>query len=217
MQWGPGGTAQGRGRVQRQQPLPEAGPGGAAHNVRWRCPHRPPPSPLITLACTCVREPTVAALPPLPRNCRYGINFGAPFLSQGAALVIIYSDGSILISHGGVEMGQGLHTKVCQIAAQVLQVPVALVHVDETATDRVPNTSATAASVSTDLYGGAVLKACKELRHRLQPFLVGDPAPAWKVRVCEGAGQSAGLELGLGLGLGLGLALEVCVCMGVDT
>ena len=113
---------------------------------------------------------------------RYGINFGQPILNQGAAMVSIYTDGSVLISHGGVEMGQGLHTKVCQIAAQVLGVPVGLVHITDTATDRVPNSSPSAASVSTDLYGGAVLKACKELRARLAPFVTGEPSRQWKVR-----------------------------------
>ena len=66
----------------------------------------------------------------------YGINFGC-FMDQGAALVMVYIDGSVLVTHGGVEMGQGLHTKMQQVAAQTLGVPVSLIHVEETATDKV--------------------------------------------------------------------------------
>ena len=66
-------------------------------------------------------------------------------------------------------MGQGLHTKLCQVAAQSLGVPVALVRVEETASDKVPNASPTAASMSSDLYGAAVLHACAQLNERLEP------------------------------------------------
>ena len=74
-------------------------------------------------------------------------------MNQGAALVHIYSDGSVLLSHGGVEMGQGLHTKMMQIAAHAFGIPLSLVHVMETATDKVANTFPTAASFSSDLNG----------------------------------------------------------------
>ena len=96
-------------------------------------------------------------------------------------------DGSVLVTHGGVEIGQGLHTKVCQIAAQVLGIPVDRVHIEETATDRVPNSSPTAASASTDLYGGAVKLACDELAARLKPYWDVEPKPKWEVRAAQAA------------------------------
>ena len=67
----------------------------------------------------------------------------------------IYTDGTVLVTHGGVEMGQGLHTKMAQIAAQSLGLPLNAVYIAETATDKVPNASSTAASASSDIYGGA--------------------------------------------------------------
>ncbi len=73
---------------------------------------------------------------------------------------------------------------VLQVAAQVLGVPVGRVTIDDTATDKVPNSSPSAASVSTDLYGGAVRAACEELKARLKPFLEAEPAPTWEVRGC---------------------------------
>ena len=75
--------------------------------------------------------------------------------AQAGALVHIYTDGTVLVTHGGVEMGQGLHTKMAQIAAQSLGLPLSAVYIAETATDKVPNASSTAASASSDIYGGA--------------------------------------------------------------
>jgi xanthine dehydrogenase/oxidase len=69
--------------------------------------------------------------------------------------VHIYTDGTVLVTHGGVEMGQGLHTKMAQVAAHALGLPLDAVYIAETATDKVPNASSTAASASSDLYGGA--------------------------------------------------------------
>ena len=79
---------------------------------------------------------------------------GAP-AAQAGALVHIYTDGTVLLTHGGVEMGQGLHTKMAQICAHTLGLPLSSVYIAETATDKVPNASATAASASSDIYGGA--------------------------------------------------------------
>lgn len=102
---------------------------------------------------------------------KFGISFTIKFLNQAGALVHIYQgDGSVLVSHGGVEMGQGLHTKVCQIVAQNLGVPLETVHISETATDKVPNATPTAASASSDLYGGAAADACAQLNARLAPY-----------------------------------------------
>merc|ERR1711939_139043 len=91
------------------------------------------------------------------------------FLNQAGALIHIYRDGTVLVSHGGIEMGQGLHTKMCQVAATVFGIATDKVFVSETSTDKVPNASPSAASASSDLYGMAVLLAAKELEARLQP------------------------------------------------
>ena len=101
---------------------------------------------------------------------KFGINFTAKFMNQGGALVHIYTDGTVLVSHGGTEMGQGLHTKMIQVAAQSFGIPDSNVHVAETATNTVANTSPTAASMSTDLYGMAVLDACEQILARLEPL-----------------------------------------------
>ncbi|VEN52953.1 unnamed protein product, partial [Callosobruchus maculatus] len=88
---------------------------------------------------------------------KYGIAFTATFLNQGGALVLVYTDGSVLISHGGVEIGQGLHTKMIQVASRALGISTDKIHISETATDKVPNASPTAASSASDLNGMAVM------------------------------------------------------------
>jgi xanthine dehydrogenase large subunit len=98
---------------------------------------------------------------------KFGISFTATFFNQGGALVLIYRDGSVQVNHGGAEMGQGLHTKVQQIAADSLGLALESVRIMSTRTDKIPNTSATAASAGTDLNGAAVADACSELRSRL--------------------------------------------------
>ena len=98
---------------------------------------------------------------------KFGVSFNYTPLNQAGALVMVYLDGSVLVTHGGTEMGQGLHTKVRQIAATALGVPLERVRVAPTRTDKVPNTSATAASSGSDLNGAAVKHACEEIRDRL--------------------------------------------------
>jgi xanthine dehydrogenase large subunit len=98
---------------------------------------------------------------------KFGIAFNFTAYNQAGALVMVYKDGSVLINHGGTEMGQGLHTKMLQIAATVLGVKLKTVRLAPTRTDKVPNTSATAASSSTDLNGGAVKDACEQIKARL--------------------------------------------------
>jgi xanthine dehydrogenase large subunit len=98
---------------------------------------------------------------------KFGISFTATFFNQGAALVLIYRDGSVQVNHGGAEMGQGLHTKIQQIAAESLGLDLERVRVMATSTGKIPNTSATAASAGTDLNGAAVADACSKLRCRL--------------------------------------------------
>ncbi|RXG69954.1 Xanthine dehydrogenase/oxidase, partial [Armadillidium vulgare] len=98
----------------------------------------------------------------------FGAGIGTPFLHQAGALVMVYTDGSVLLSHGGVELGQGLHTKMLQIASRVLEIPMERIYIAETATDKVPNTIATVASISSDLNGMA--EACQIIKDRLQPY-----------------------------------------------
>ena len=102
---------------------------------------------------------------------KFGISFTATHLNQAGALIHIYSDGSVHLNHGGTEMGQGLLTKVQQIVASAFGVSTALVQVSATATDKVPNTSPTAASSGTDLNAMAALDAANQIKARLIAFL----------------------------------------------
>ncbi|SIN68677.1 xanthine dehydrogenase molybdopterin binding subunit [Agromyces cerinus] len=98
---------------------------------------------------------------------KFGISFNFSAFNQAGALVHVYKDGSVLINHGGTEMGQGLHTKMLQVAATALGLRLEQVRLAPTRTDKVPNTSATAASSSADLNGGAVKNACEQIRDRM--------------------------------------------------
>jgi len=118
---------------------------------------------------------------------KFGISFTAQFFNQGAALVLIYRDGSVQVNHGGTEMGQGLHTKIQQIAAQGLGLPLEAVRIMPTRTDKVPNTSATAASAGTDLNGAAVADACRQLCARLATVAADLPPDTPFAQVCEAA------------------------------
>jgi len=124
---------------------------------------------------------------------KFGISFTATFFNQGGALVLLYRDGSLQVNHGGTEMGQGLHTKIRQIAAASLGVPLEAVRIMPTRTDKVPNTSASAASASTDLNGAAVADACRQLTTRLRPIagaMLGCPPEA--VRFEDGWAHTQG-------------------------
>ncbi|EYD75022.1 Xanthine dehydrogenase, molybdenum binding protein subunit [Rubellimicrobium mesophilum DSM 19309] len=102
---------------------------------------------------------------------KFGISFTATHYNQAGALVHVYSDGSIHLNHGGCEMGQGLHTKIAQVVADAFQVSLSRIKVTKTTTEKVPNTSATAASSGTDLNGMAALNACEQIKARLIAFL----------------------------------------------
>ncbi|XP_019526140.3 xanthine dehydrogenase [Aedes albopictus] len=115
----------------------------------------------------------------------FGIAFTAVHLNQSGALIHIYQDGAILLSHGGTEMGQGLHTKMIQVAATTLKVPFETIHISETSTDKVPNTPATAASAGSDLNGMAVMNACKIINERLEPYKKQYPDKDWKFWVSK--------------------------------
>jgi xanthine dehydrogenase large subunit len=98
---------------------------------------------------------------------KFGISFTTTFFNQAGALVLIYKDGSVQVNHGGTEMGQGLHTKMLQVAADSLGVPLESLRIMATRTDKIPNTSATAASSGSDLNGAAIKTACETLKERL--------------------------------------------------
>jgi xanthine dehydrogenase large subunit len=98
---------------------------------------------------------------------KFGISFTRRTLNQANALVNIYLDGTIQVSTGGTEMGQGLNTKIRQLVADAFALPAAAVAVMPTSTEKNNNTSPTAASASTDLNGTAAVRACETLRHRL--------------------------------------------------
>lgn len=101
---------------------------------------------------------------------KFGISFTATWYNQAGALVHVYNDGTIQLNHGGTEMGQGLYTKVAQVVADEFQVDISTIKVTATRTDKVPNTSATAASSGTDLNGMAAADAAQKIKGRLIAF-----------------------------------------------
>jgi len=114
---------------------------------------------------------------------KFGIAFTAVHLNQNGALINVYTDGSVLLTHGGTEMGQGLHTKMIQVASQTLGIDHHKIHIIETSTDKVPNTPPTAASAGSDLNGMAVLDACTTINERLQPYKKSNPDGGWEAWV----------------------------------
>ncbi|WP_425997620.1 xanthine dehydrogenase molybdopterin binding subunit [Caulobacter sp. DWR1-3-2b1] len=123
---------------------------------------------------------------------KFGISFTTTHLNQAGALIHLYADGSILLNHGGTEMGQGLFTKVAQIVAEAFQVDVSRVKATSTVTDKVPNTSATAASSGTDLNGMAALNAANTIKARLVEFA----AKKWGCAEAEVVFTPQGLKAG---------------------
>ncbi|MCF8160114.1 MAG: xanthine dehydrogenase molybdopterin binding subunit [Polaromonas sp.] len=104
---------------------------------------------------------------------KFGISFTATLFNQAGALVHVYLDGSVTVNHGGTEMGQGLHTKVGQIVADELGVPLHRVRLSASDTSKIPNASATAASAGTDLNGRAAQFAARHVRDNLAAFVSG--------------------------------------------
>ncbi|HQZ13810.1 MAG TPA: xanthine dehydrogenase molybdopterin binding subunit [Devosia sp.] len=98
---------------------------------------------------------------------KFGISFTATWHNQAGALVHVYRDGSVQFSHGGTEMGQGLHIKVAQVVADAFGIPLERVQITASNTGKVPNTSATAASSGTDLNGMAALDAANQIKKRM--------------------------------------------------
>ncbi len=102
---------------------------------------------------------------------KFGVSFTTIHLNQAGALVHIYIDGSVHLNHGGIEMGQGTHTKIAQLVANSLGLPYDQVHISSTNTSKVPNTSASAASSTTDLNGAAALNAISNIKSNLENFI----------------------------------------------
>ncbi|RJE83992.1 xanthine dehydrogenase molybdopterin binding subunit [Paracoccus onubensis] len=126
---------------------------------------------------------------------KFGISFTATWFNQAGSLIHIYSDGSIALNHGGTEMGQGLNTKVAQVVAEAFQCDISRIKITRTTTEKVPNTSATAASSGTDLNGMAALDAAEQIKARLVEFVAERwQAPREDVRFVPGhimAGDTA--------------------------
>ena len=120
---------------------------------------------------------------------KFGISFTTTHLNQAGALVLVYADGSIDLNHGGTEMGQGVMIKVAQVVADVFAVPIESVKISATRTDKVPNTSATAASSGADLNGMAAKYAAETIKKRLDAFAATQPGSAsWTfAELCRGA------------------------------
>ncbi len=108
---------------------------------------------------------------------KFGISFTLTMLNQAGALVHVYTDGSVQVNHGGTEMGQGLYIKVAQVVAEQFGIPLEKVRITATTTDKVPNTSPTAASAGSDLNGMAAKDACEKIKARLVVHL----AKKWRV------------------------------------
>ncbi|HHY49688.1 MAG TPA: xanthine dehydrogenase molybdopterin binding subunit, partial [Alphaproteobacteria bacterium] len=123
---------------------------------------------------------------------KFGISFTATWYNQAGALVHVYRDGSIHLSHGGTEMGQGLHIKVAQVVADEFQVPLERVKINATTTGKVPNTSATAASSGSDLNAAAAADAARQIKARL----VTHAAKTYEVTEAEVAFEPGGLRCG---------------------
>jgi xanthine dehydrogenase large subunit len=114
---------------------------------------------------------------------KFGISFNVNHYNQAGALVHVYTDGSVLVNHGGTEMGQGLNTKVAMVVAHELRIPLERVRVTATDTEKVANTSATAASTGSDLNGKAAQDAARKIRQRLDTFAAGRPPMEWQALV----------------------------------
>ena len=111
---------------------------------------------------------------------KFAVTLQAKMLHQSGAFVRIYTDGSVMLSHGGVEMGQGLHTKLLQVCSRALGVPIEKIHTHNTSTETVVNTTVTAGSTGSDFNGAAIIDACKQILNRLEPIKKQDPDGSWE-------------------------------------
>ncbi|XP_045150821.1 aldehyde oxidase 3-like isoform X2 [Echinops telfairi] len=125
---------------------------------------------------------------------KFSVGFPKSFYYQAAALVHIYTDGSVLVAHGGVELGQGINTKMIQVASRELKIPMSYIHLGEMNTVTVPNTIGTGGSTGADVNGKAVQNACQTLLRRLEPIISQSPQGSWEEWVNEAFTQSISLS-----------------------
>lgn len=125
---------------------------------------------------------------------KFTVGFVEKMYHQASALVHIYRDGKVLVSHGGVELGQGLHTKVMQIASRELRVPLSHIYISGTSTEVVPNSFPTGGTIGTDVYGLAVKRACETLWKTLEPFVKNSPNGKWEDWVQQAFAQRLSLS-----------------------
>ncbi|XP_029462077.1 aldehyde oxidase-like [Rhinatrema bivittatum] len=118
----------------------------------------------------CWKKKGIAIIP-----LKYSVGYVEKVFHQAGALVHIYKDGSVLVYHNGVELGQGLNTKIIQVASRELKIPMSDVYICENSTTAVPNMTPTGGSVGTDINGIAVQRACQTLLQRLEPFIKENP------------------------------------------
>ncbi|NWX23762.1 AOXB oxidase, partial [Aegotheles bennettii] len=125
---------------------------------------------------------------------KFSVGFNATYFHQAGALIHIYIDGSVLVTHGGIELGQGIHTKMLQIVSRELKIPLSYIHFCETSTATVPNGKYTAASVGTEVNARAVQDACQILWKRLDPIRRDNPNGKWEDWISEAHKQSISLS-----------------------
>ncbi|NXN36407.1 AOXB oxidase, partial [Rhinoptilus africanus] len=125
---------------------------------------------------------------------KFSVGFNATYFHQAGALVHIYIDGSVLVTHGGIELGQGIHTKMLQIASRELKIPLSYIHFCETSTTTVPNGKYTAGSVGTEINASTVQDACQILWKRLDPIRRDNPNGKWEDWISEAHKRSISLS-----------------------
>ncbi|XP_044158503.1 aldehyde oxidase 1-like [Bufo gargarizans] len=125
---------------------------------------------------------------------KFAVGYIEKMYHQASALVHIYRDGKVLISHSGVELGQGLHTKIIQIASKELKIPMSYIYISGTTTVTVPNSLPTAGSIGTNICGLAVKYACETLCERLEPFVKKNPNGKWEEWVLGAFSQKVSLS-----------------------
>jgi xanthine dehydrogenase large subunit len=141
---------------------------------------------------------------------KFGISFNVAHFNQAGALVHVYADGSVLVNHGGTEMGQGLNTKVAQVVAHELGIGFDRVRVTATDTQKVANTSATAASTGADLNGKAAQDAARQVCQRLAAHWAAQiGVDAATVRFANGVASSGGQQIGFDTLVALAYAARV--------
>ncbi|XP_021105376.1 aldehyde oxidase-like isoform X2 [Heterocephalus glaber] len=139
--------------------------------------------------CSYWKKRGLAAVP-----MKFTIGIPIAYYHQAAALVHIYLDGSVLLTHSGCELGQGLHTKMIQVASRELGIPTSYIHLSETSTVTVPNAVLTAGSMGTDVNGKAVQNACQTLMGRLQPVIRRNPRGTWEEWIKKAFEESISLS-----------------------